>query len=525
MLLTIRQTRLNAAALSILLASCGDDVLNQLTPAIDAVPSAVEFSNACVGIDNEAILTVRNLGDGPLVIESLQIEPREHFRVAGIPADRLSPREQTSLTLVFTPSEAERNYEATLTIRSDDPERPVLTVPLRGRASIRDVAAVPASVDFGVVNEGSPLTRAVQIQNNGGTTLRVLGLTWSSTTADLVPVSFPQAAFDLSAKTSTVVRFLYDPKDLGADRGQLRIETNDPDQPILTVPIEGHANLAPTAAAWACPVFFDRVLCPFDERRRNISVGLDGRLRIEGLSSSDPEGGEIIAYDWQIVSRPSESRAALTFSPSDRTRGEATGEFVPDRLGRYEIQLTVRDARGLSSVPGPASTIIVRPRDLDVRLTWNVDTDIDLHFVRPGGSLRDYGNGQPGVSQGSDCSTFNRAPDWGVLGDPFDDPRLDRDDVSGRGPEAVSLDAPETSGPYLVYAHNCDGGGSALSAEVQLEVWVRGVLTATIPMNTGRPLMPSEVRVLAEIQWSGETATVVPRDDPAELRPDLCTSF
>jgi uncharacterized protein YfaP (DUF2135 family) len=173
--------------------------------------------------------------------------------------------------------------------------------------------------------------------------------------------------------------------------------------------------------------------------------------------------------------------------------------------------------------------VLILPKDLEILLRWDINTDVDIHVVRPGGTVGDYGSGAIGTSTGSDCSTFNREPNWN---DPLlrsDDPRLDKDDVTGSGPEIISVDDPEANGPHAVYAHYCDSQGLGANANVTIEVRVKGVLVATIPPDPpGFRLDPGEVWRAAEVTWdeASETAGVLGFETATpELRPDLCLSI
>ncbi len=226
------------------------------------------------------------------------------------------------------------------------------------------------------------------------------------------------------------------------------------------------------------------------------------------------------------MQKPTGSMAIPFHSTEDITmRDRATGDVEVDRVGDYVLVLTVRDARGLASVPTEAATVTLRPKDLEVRLSWDIATDIDLHLVQPGGTVGDYGNGRIGTSTGSDCSTYNRGPNWNDLSSNNDDPSLDKDEVTGLGPEIVSVDAPDASGAYSVFAHYCDSRRVNTNASVTARVYVRGELIATIPEDLGYRILPGQLWEAARIVWdaNNRTATVEGFEQaPATARPDLC---
>ena len=68
------------------------------------------------------------------------------------------------------------------------------------------------------------------------------------------------------------------------------------------------------------------------------------RVVLDGRQSSDPDGDQI-SWQWQMVTRPVDSKAAL------RRPDRARTWFKADRPGQYEIQLVVTDRWGMASKP------------------------------------------------------------------------------------------------------------------------------------------------------------------------------
>src|SRR4029450_4722780 len=67
----------------------------------------------------------------------------------------------------------------------------------------------------------------------------------------------------------------------------------------------------------------------------NVTLFLDGR------GPSDPDG-DAVPFQWVLTVRPANSAAVLS------TATTATPSFVPDQVGRYDVQLTVTDRHGVS---------------------------------------------------------------------------------------------------------------------------------------------------------------------------------
>jgi hypothetical protein len=88
------------------------------------------------------------------------------------------------------------------------------------------------------------------------------------------------------------------------------------------------------------------------------------------------------------------------------------------------------------------------------QLTWDtgsldtLNSDIDLHLVRPGGS----------TNTSNDCYYANckSGLEWGATG-PAGDPYLDVDNVVGYGPENITIGSGPESGTYRVIVRNFSG--------------------------------------------------------------------
>jgi hypothetical protein len=515
------------AAFLLVAIGCGDDELTKLNPRIEVDPPAIDFGAGIVDADNVARLEIRNRGSGVLEIERIDVEPTTAPFAAGeIPAV-VQPSSERLLDVLFRPRLAEEAYAAELVIHSNDPATPALRVPLSGVGGIREIEVMPLAIDFGVVNEGTRPRRSIQITNAGGDPLIVSSVTFTSTSADmgLVPGTFTSGS--ILPSTSTVVELEYSPVDLGGDGGFVTIASNDEDEPSVIVTVTGRSNLAPRAIAWGCDKVPMQVGCDGQEKAHELSAGFRRLIGLDGRESIDPEGGRITSYTWRLEERPMGSNAVIFFSSEDiSVRARATGDIEVDRVGRFDLRLVVKDERGVESLDRPESHVMILPKDLEVLLRWDINTDVDLHMVRPGGTVGDYDTGRAGTSTGSDCSTFNRAPNWNDSSTARDDPRLDKDDVSGRGPEIVSVDFPEASGPYAVHAHYCDSQNVRVDVNVTIEVLVRGELVATVPDDgIGYRLGPGEVWRGAEVTWDPvlEAATVIGFEAGSpDLRPDLC---
>ena len=97
------------------------------------------------------------------------------------------------------------------------------------------------------------------------------------------------------------------------------------------------------------------------------------------------------------------------------------------------------------------------PLELWTELRWNTNTDVDFHLLRPGANFpADFWTT-------SDCYYSNKTTSWGAF--------LDVDNVSGRGPEHITIPTVSAQGVYRLFVHYfASRGVSATSAYVSVSV-------------------------------------------------------
>jgi hypothetical protein len=225
-----------------------------------------------------------------------------------------------------------------------------------------------------------------------------------------------------------------EPEDTGEEN---TIEEPDPDMPVAV-----------------CTVSPDKI--------RPIT----GSATWSGTESYDPNGLEIVDYDWTLVSLPSGSTATMPFGESTRT------PFVPDMAGNYVGELVVINEDGIESEPCGVTLEAEPGEALWVEMFWeSPGDDMDLHLLAPGGTLR----------TATDCYYGNCAYsslDWGVSGSSLDDPSLDLDDISGSGPENINIEEPEEE-TYTIVVHDYPGSMFEPGNMVTINVYLDGSLAWT----------------------------------------------
>ena len=150
-----------------------------LAPGISVVPGALSFGPVTVNSAGAAGLTVSNIGTSNLTISDVSVNPSGNFSVTGVSGTTvLAPGQTLTLQVVFTPDSVS-TFSANLSITSDDPNTPVLQIPLTGSGIAAVVtpgslSATPLLVDFGswTTNTTSdPMT--VVLTNTGSVSVTV----------------------------------------------------------------------------------------------------------------------------------------------------------------------------------------------------------------------------------------------------------------------------------------------------------------------------------------------------------------
>jgi hypothetical protein len=363
----------------------------------------------------------------------------------------------------------------------------------------------------GVVN---PQTKAVTIFNEGTGSLMVSKIYWDEfSSAEFKFMALPPLPKKILPMQMTQLTVVFQEK---APHGPatLVIESDDPDEPVVSVAFSGQSKtgdepcikIEPSGLNFGQVVRGQSKTLPFQVVNCSTKLG----LTVNKIERSKFFGMPLTS-EFQIDPMPAlplvlagneVSQLQVTYTPM--LAGLDSGHFIFHNSDPAVPQAKL-EVKGVG-VPPPLEDI-----GLHIELEWDTDNcDVDLHLVKPGGTLFDCQD---------DCYYADMNPDWGVAGSFLDDPFLDYDDVDGYGPENTNLSEP-SPGTYLITMHyyndSYEGfGGGPTNATVR--VYSYGVLLQEFGPKSLE--YTDKTWDVCKVDWPGANITVIDKIYMAPTQP------
>jgi len=508
------------------------------------VPPPVDFEQVQVNQVKELPVDIKNTGSCALLLESFLWKGDPGFTLVVDSTEYPTAENDTFVTFpepVAIPSNSQIAWTVRYQPPSGAPAHAYLTIypqndaTAEGGRTIEFLAnttgpcleVVPSPIEFGGKLIQSTTSIAVHINSCGTADLVVTDISLKqgeglSPDFNLDYSQLPGGARPTAETPLTIapgdsavvgVQFTPDvqnPIDPGTgqpilDRGVLQI-ANNTFLPTVEVEITGHG------VPVECPQ--PVIVVPEGEE-----VPPQTTLHLYG-DQSVPSSGTITKYQW-TVDQPPDNKFSLLPSMSEKN---VTHEA--NIAGTYTYCLDVCDALYCSNDVKCKTTackkVVVIPNEaIHCELTWrtpadtnefddgpDAGSDMDLHFLHPYATGPDLdGDGTPDgwFDLSYDCFwyTCSSAPlEWESLNPNIsDNPRLDRDDTDGAGPENINLDVPKDGRLYKVGVHYWDDHGYGASyPQVRCFCWGKEAFKKDLYAD-GIKMFTCDLWEVATISW------------------------
>jgi len=240
------------------LVGCQDDAppVQKVYPHI-TVDDPIEVGDVNVGYYQNHAFEIRNEGTAALQLESISLiaddsDSLNYFELMDPPTGTITVGGGAAfeVTVRFSAFEA-GTLEGALLVVSDDQDSPALEVALKARGVLARIETDPDTIEFGAVDVGESATEKLTIRNAGEGKLKILSLYYENLSEEefgtpRLPSDFRLGDFIVPGYPIEVA-IDYSPLDGESDDGNLVIESDDPANPRIRVPLSGNGvpNLPP----------------------------------------------------------------------------------------------------------------------------------------------------------------------------------------------------------------------------------------------------------------------------------------
>lgn len=337
--------------------------IGTLTPDIRVSSDNINFGDVEVGKNSDKLLTIFNDGKGVLNINSITSDDPQ-FTVLGY--SNVNPNSSIVVTIRFTPNSI-GNKASVLRINSNDPDESLVLVNLQGtgfRVPAPDINLSTTNINFGEVQVGKSLTKNFQIQNLGDALLQITSITSSNAQFTVTGVAnVPAGAF-------ITISVKFTPTSSGSKAGVITILSNDPDEPNITLTVQGIGVVLPTPNIKVSPSvlnFGDVEVGKTAIKSFNIYNDGNATLEIYRITTNDNQ--------FTILDDPNVPAGGIAVIPV---------EFKPTSLGQKEAVITISS----NDPDEPTKTLTAKGKGIsppapDIRLS---NTSLDFGDVQVGES-------------------------------------------------------------------------------------------------------------------------------------------
>ncbi|MCC7075153.1 MAG: choice-of-anchor D domain-containing protein [Deltaproteobacteria bacterium] len=178
-------------------------------PTLSVTPTSVDFGDVAAGSSADAVVTLQNSGGAELSVSAITLSDASGFTsIAAAPTlpAAIAPGASASVTLRYAPTQGLAALAAQLSVVSDDPATPNLTLAIAGVTSGPGLVASPPSVDFGTLDEGEALELDVTLRSSGTSAAQVNSIALDGGADFAIVGALPSLPLTLAVDDTVTVR-------------------------------------------------------------------------------------------------------------------------------------------------------------------------------------------------------------------------------------------------------------------------------------------------------------------------------
>ena len=301
-----------------------------------------EFNVPAAGTSPEFLVTADDVGELEIRVGALRLD-----LIARTANGDIAPAPIGEITTDCVQLPDQNNLLQTVTVGGDVVETPRISI-------------TPEDISFGSVQAGLSAQQSVTITNTGNTGLGLSNIFIDGTDADVFTVT-NQCGSSLAPEASCAVDVTFAPTTEGTRNATLTIESTDPENESVSVPLSGKGTLAPTPEISVTPESVDlgRVLSGTSataqvtvDNNGNAALQIDS-ITLTGANAADfiqtndcttVAAGESCTVDLNYTAgAPGVSNATLVVRSNDPETAETsvsvTAESYEEPTGGSELEL------------------------------------------------------------------------------------------------------------------------------------------------------------------------------------------
>lgn len=301
-----------------------------------------EFNVPAAGTSPEFLVTADDVGELEIRVGALRLD-----LIARTANGDIAPAPIGEITTDCVQLPDQNNLLQTVTVGGEVVETPRISI-------------TPEDISFGSVQAGLSAQQSVTITNTGNTGLGLTNIFVDGTDADVFTVT-NQCGSSLAPEASCAVDVTFAPSTEGTRNATLTIESTDPENESVSVPLSGKGTLAPTPEISVTPESVDlgRVLSGTSataqvtvDNNGNAALQIDS-ITLTGANAADfiqtndcttVAAGESCTIDLNYTAgAPGVSNATLVVRSNDPETAETsvsvTAESYEEPTGGSELEL------------------------------------------------------------------------------------------------------------------------------------------------------------------------------------------